>query len=1070
MYCALIQGCKIINIAIVNKVMHLVLPILCLLLVAQTGTAQVLNAGRFSSPIFETIKLNDGNNIKSLTCATRDQKEVLWFGTKEGLYQYNGTKFTPIPYHGRDSSSIRSKLLKDLFCDSKGQVWVCQEGYLDVYDHRSNKFTAVNSVGKDIYISEIIQIDAQHLLAAAMDRDNFLNAGIFIIDINNLNATKYVVPERLLPNGRRIHRSCTGVRQDTKDSSLIWVSTEKGLAKFDLKTKSFQAYYENPLIDEKEYAYHSCLENWDKKTLFIGSWGPGLIQFDKETGVFSRILFRTELNDDYRIVHFIKRKNAEEIWVGTGFGVLIYNVNQRKEKSWEYEPNNPHSILGFMCLDMVTDKDGAHYFCMEDGLSKYDWHANQIKYFEFFIREKLNPNFFDVTAVVESPKADKLYIAIDAGESLYELDVQNYRYELYKLFPWKNKKLEPEYITGMAFIDGENILISTKDKFQVFNTKMKKLVALDCGWIKAILPNSFGLKTMVKDNKGMIWLIGQNDFCIIDWTSKKAFHSYLKSNNQDSKYINERIHSIVFKKNNEALFATSNGFIEFDGTRFRQLLINAKDKDPINYIMGGAYDDATMTYWAIIANQGLVKLKAKGDKLVIEPQKDGSDYVLEGIYYQILKDKLGIFWLKSQHNLEIFDPKTNKSKILGSQEGMVYPVVKNYFQAMDFLPSGRLYFVPGRKNIAYLDPQNIYDMTESKPMVDIKSLKVFDKLLPMNSMNNGAIDLTYKQNFFTIQFNAIHYFKPNNIRYVHKLEGIDPDWSTEGQAQVSYTNISGGNYKFRVKAINSLGIEGPESVLDIFIEPPFWQKSWFQILFGCGLIGLVFGYIKYREIKINEKRNLEQLALQSEIKSLRSQMNPHFIFNAINTVKHKVLTDNPLQASEFLSQFALLLRKILYQTREQVVSVKEDLETLELYIALEQERQVGGFKVIYDVDETLDLNSIFIPPMLVQPFVENAIKHGLPKLKDNGLLTISIKKLDPQYTPNQCFIAIEDNGVGRIKNMEFSATNHKSLGMTITQERIDMYNKLTGANLKFEIIDKINDWGNAEGTKIIMYI
>jgi len=85
-------------------------------------------------------------------------------------------------------------------------------------------------------------------------------------------------------------------------------------------------------------------------------------------------------------------------------------------------------------------------------------------------------------------------------------------------------------------------------------------------------------------------------------------------------------------------------------------------------------------------------------------------------------------------------------------------------------------------------------------------------------------------------------------------------------------------------------------------------------------------------------------------------------------------------------------------------------------------------------------------------------------------LTISIKKPDSQHVPYLCIISIEDNGVGRIKNKEAGATNHKSLGMTITQERIDMYNKLTGANLKFEIIDKINDSGNAEGTKIIMYI
>ena len=206
--------------------------------------------------------------------------------------------------------------------------------------------------------------------------------------------------------------------------------------------------------------------------------------------------------------------------------------------------------------------------------------------------------------------------------------------------------------------------------------------------------------------------------------------------------------------------------------------------------------------------------------------------------------------------------------------------------------------------------------------------------------------------------------------------------------------------------------------------------------------------------------------MQSEVKALRAQMNPHFMFNALNAVKSYVLGNQPLKASEYLSNFAYLLRQTLQQSREHTITLREDLETVKLYVEMEQMRFQETFNVVYEIAEDVDLEQVMIPPMLSQPYIENAIKHGLPARKKEGILTISIQYADDKK--EAILYCIEDNGVGRKALLNEKKSQHKSLGMTITQERVDIHNQLNNNQLEVNIIDKKDVNGEATGTKVTL--
>ncbi|MGH2564148.1 MAG: sensor histidine kinase, partial [Ginsengibacter sp.] len=235
-------------------------------------------------------------------------------------------------------------------------------------------------------------------------------------------------------------------------------------------------------------------------------------------------------------------------------------------------------------------------------------------------------------------------------------------------------------------------------------------------------------------------------------------------------------------------------------------------------------------------------------------------------------------------------------------------------------------------------------------------------------------------------------------------------------------------------------------------------------IFLLAATGIAF-YQRNRRLKIQGQKIKAELQMQL----LRSQMNPHFIFNSLNGIENFILKNDKRQASEYLNKFARLIRIILSNSRKEGVAFTDDMETIQLYIDLELLRFNNKFCYIKDIDPALLEADYRVPPLLIQPFVENAIVHGFAYSGKRELQLLITSKLEDDYI----IYKIEDNGVGRAEAAVYKARNkskHVSLGLQITNERINIFNEQHHAQNMLKIEDLYDVKGQPSGTSITIKV
>ena len=245
------------------------------------------------------------------------------------------------------------------------------------------------------------------------------------------------------------------------------------------------------------------------------------------------------------------------------------------------------------------------------------------------------------------------------------------------------------------------------------------------------------------------------------------------------------------------------------------------------------------------------------------------------------------------------------------------------------------------------------------------------------------------------------------------------------------------------------------------------QSIQLYLLISVILVVVLIGSLLFSRYKLKQKNyqsELEKKNLETEQRLLRSQMNPHFIFNSLNSIQSYISGNDALTAMTYLSKFAKLMRYILENSREKMISLEDEVNTLQLYIELERIRFKQKFDFSIKIDPKLQPETTYIPPMLIQPFVENSIKHGLRNIKEQGHLQLNFK-----LNHEVIFCSINDNGIGRVQAQKIDKNKkgkHKSLGMHLTKERIEALNSESKSDIKVEIIDLKNEKGEPAGTEV----
>jgi hypothetical protein len=334
-------------------------------------------------------------------------------------------------------------------------------------------------------------------------------------------------------------------------------------------------------------------------------------------------------------------------------------------------------------------------------------------------------------------------------------------------------------------------------------------------------------------------------------------------------------------------------------------------------------------------------------------------------------------------------------------------------------------------------------------------------------------DLKYNQNFIDIEFVALNFQSNHEVKYMYILEGVDRAWRYASERKAQYSALSPGEYQFKLKAINSLGLkDDTPKTISIRINEAFYNTLWFRIVIVLTFLFLVASiFLIVLRIKLRESRKrylVEQELNKSRQQALSAQMNPHFIYNSLNSVQSYILKNEKVKASEYLSKLGRLMRNILNNSQNQTITLREEFDALEKYMEMEQLRFRNLFSYRFNVCSGINLDEIRVPPLIIQPFVENAIHHGIRLRKMDGELLV-----DACINNNTLQIIVQDNGVG-IENARklnsVTRKNHKSFGTEITHKRLQLLQEMNKEKVTLSVCEAYPENDEFPGTKIVIKI
>ncbi len=518
--------------------------------------------------------------------------------------------------------------------------------------------------------------------------------------------------------------------------------------------------------------------------------------------------------------------------------------------------------------------------------------------------------------------------------------------------------------------------------------------------------------TILEDRRGRLWLGMNNGLCCFD-PSDSSLRHYTHSPADRGSLSSDRVRSMLEDHRGRLYIGTWGGGMNI-------------------------FDEKTRTFTRYATGNGL------------------ADNTVSGM----LEDSNGDIWIATNSGFSRFNPGSRR--------------INNYYneaiRSIGFLHShaymktrdGRFLF--GGNGVLSFYPRGI-PWDSSSATIMVTSFSVLGKEIRSEIGSGEEISIPWKNNYFMLEYAALEFRSPEKIKYGYMLEGINTGWVYPGkQRSCSYANLPPGDYTLRIKATNSSGEwNGKRFSIVIRIVPPLYMTSWFKWTAGSiGVVCLVLLWnLRLRRLKRKERE--KRYLIEAELHALRLQINPHFFFNSLNAIQSFVMSNEEELANDYISKFARLMRMVLETSRARAIPLSEELEMLELYLQLESIRFSGRFQYRIDQDPAID-STVKIPSMLIQPYVENAVRHGLQHRARGGMLAVTVK-LDG----DTLLCAVEDNGIGRARAMELRrhrAGNHTSLGTSITSVRIDALNRLRHRKLVVRTIDLYDGQHAPAGTRV----
>lgn len=467
--------------------------------------------------------------------------------------------------------------------------------------------------------------------------------------------------------------------------------------------------------------------------------------------------------------------------------------------------------------------------------------------------------------------------------------------------------------------------------------------------------------------------------------------------------------------------------------------------------------------WVATMDQGVLAIK---DSTVIArfTRADG----LPSNYCRRIMPYRGKIWVGTDRGLAVLNYDSVQYTI-DRKDGLLSNEI------MDMVIAGDRLWVASNKGLNSIPLKSNY-LNDSRPSIRLERVLVDN--VPQKF--DRPLSLKANQNEIEIWFKGISFRSLGEHQYRYRLLGFDSTWQyTSSRAPFSrFSALSPGDYSFEVETINEDEISSIESAqLSFSISRPFQRTPLFFFLVSLfGILAIsTFFLIRLRVVRGQnelavEKANVEKELRASQLSALKVQMNPHFIFNAMNSIQDFIFSNEKVLANEYIGKFADLMRSTLDVSNKPYIRLSEEIKILNLYLELESIRFSEPIDYSVEIAPGLDIESIHIPPMLIQPYAENAIKHGLLHRKQNRKLYIRISS--NKHKPI-IHVEVEDNGIGRKQSLELKKLrkkSHQSFGSAATKKRLDLLNYGKKATIGVLYTDLYNDDGIAIGTKVALNI
>ncbi|MCT4614869.1 MAG: histidine kinase [Marinifilaceae bacterium] len=471
-------------------------------------------------------------------------------------------------------------------------------------------------------------------------------------------------------------------------------------------------------------------------------------------------------------------------------------------------------------------------------------------------------------------------------------------------------------------------------------------------------------------------------------------------------------------------------------------------------------------------NSTVNRIRIKDDVCFIATKSEGLIIVLDR-FANLFSEKNGL----ASNNISDIHIEGDVLWIAGNK-GLTRLSLKDYsyrvFNTENGLISNEIYDIETYEDKVYLSTDK--GICYFNKDIELEAFPIRLDKITINKKEISADDniiLNEEKDILQVSFKSYLYATKSDKLLYYKLEGHDKNWKKTKNDYIDFSFLPSGKYKLLVYSENQNGNRSQIiELVNIIVKKEYFSIILFHIILIAIIAAITFlAFYLTTTIRVSEMRKKMEATKRINYyhqQALAAQINPHFIFNSLNSIQNYIIKNDQKKSREYLSKFGVLMRKVLYNSQSAIISLDEELKALDLYIGMELIRFRNNFKYVLQVDEDVDLNQIKLPPMILQPIVENAIHHGLMPKEENRKLEINIRKLLSNVE-----IIITDNGIGRLKSQELkriSKTKNNSLGIKITENRIKLFSEMYKSEMYFEIIDMIDSNNIAIGTSIKLTI